>query len=158
MYMYIHICIYVYVKLCAYAHAYYLTEQFESKLQTWHIMAFFLSTVYLNRPSVARLLLPYLLLPSSHISTPIWVTHIDMLACSLPYLFHVLIITHTHIFIYAILPCFTEVKSYAHFSASCFPYISILWGTPLKKSVDTTVTNLFLITFRYISHTINMPV
>lgn len=120
----------------------------------------FLSTVYLNLK--VHLLHGYysliLLLPSSHISTPVWVTHIDMLACSLPYLFHVLIITHTHIFIYAILSCFTEMKSYAHFSASCFPYISILWGTPLKKSVDTTVTNLFLITFRYISHTINMPV
>lgn len=59
VYMYIHVCIYVHMKLCAYAHADFLTEPFESKLQTWHIMAFFLSTVCLNRPPVARLLLPY---------------------------------------------------------------------------------------------------
>lgn len=93
------------------------------------------------------------------LAPPIWVTHTDILVCSLPYLFHALIITHTYIFIFAILSCFTEVKVYAHFSASCFPYISILWGTPLKKtSVDITVTNLFLITFSYISHTIDMPI
>lgn len=56
--------------------------------------------------------------PLLTLAPPIWVTHTDILVCSLPYLFHALIITHTHIFICAILSCFTEMKLYAHFSAS----------------------------------------